>query len=44
MLAGNEAAARRSWQSAIDTAPSSEAATTARGYLAQLGPKPQSKP
>ena len=44
MLAGNEVAARRSWQSAIDTAPSSEAATTARSYLAQLGPSPQSKP
>lgn len=44
MLAGNEAAARRSWQSAIDTAPASEAAATARGYLAQLEPTPQSKP
>ena len=44
MLAGNEAAARRSWQSAIDTAPSSEAAATARSYLAQLGANPQSKP
>lgn len=44
MLAGNEAAARRSWQSAIDTAPASDAAATARGYLAQLGASPQSKP
>lgn len=44
MLAGNEAAARKSWQSAIDTAPASEAAATARGYLAQLGPAPQSGP
>lgn len=44
MLAGNEAAARRSWQSAIDTAPQSQAATTARGYLAQLAAPAQSKP
>ncbi|MEO6718456.1 MAG: hypothetical protein ABIM50_14575 [Novosphingobium sp.] len=44
MLAGNEAAARKSWQSAIDTAPASEAAATAKGYLAQLGEAPQSKP
>lgn len=44
MLVGNEAAARKSWQSAIDTAPASEAATTARGYLAQLDAPPQSKP
>jgi tetratricopeptide (TPR) repeat protein len=44
MLAGNEAAARRSWQSAIDIAPGSEAAATARSYLAQLGANPQSKP
>ncbi len=44
MLAGNEAAARRSWQSAIDTAPTSDAATAARGYLAQLAAPAQSKP
>jgi tetratricopeptide (TPR) repeat protein len=44
ILAGNEAAARRSWQSAIDTAPSSDAAQAARGYLAQLAAPPQSKP
>lgn len=44
MLAGNEAAARLSWQSAIDTAPASEAARAARGYLAQLGPAPQNTP
>ncbi len=44
MLAGNEAAARKSWQSAIDTAPASEAAATAKGYLAQLDSGPQSKP
>ena len=44
MLAGNEAAARKSWQSAIATAPASEAAATAKGYLAQLDASPQSKP
>jgi tetratricopeptide (TPR) repeat protein len=44
MLAGNEAAARKSWQSAIAAAPASEAAATAKGYLAQLGEAPQSKP
>ncbi len=42
-LAGHEAAARKSWQSVVDAAPDSEAATHARAYLAQLGPeaKPQ---
>ena len=44
MLAGNEVAARKSWQSAIDTAPASEAAARAKGYLAQLDASPQSKP
>ena len=44
MLTGNEAAARKSWQSAIAAAPASEAAATAKGYLAQLGEAPQSKP
>lgn len=44
MLAGDEAAARKSWQSAIDTAPSSDAAQTARGYLAQLAAPPQNRP
>jgi tetratricopeptide (TPR) repeat protein len=44
ILAGNEAAARRSWQSAIAAAPTSEAAATAKAYLAQLDAKPQSKP
>jgi tetratricopeptide (TPR) repeat protein len=38
MLAGHEEAARKSWQSVIAAAPQSEAATTAQGYLAQLGP------
>lgn len=44
MLAGREDAARRSWQSVVATAPSSEAAATARGYLEQLGAKPQGAP
>ncbi|GGY99466.1 hypothetical protein [Novosphingobium colocasiae] len=38
MLAGREEPARRSWQSVVALAPESAAATTARGYLAQLGP------
>jgi tetratricopeptide (TPR) repeat protein len=38
VLSGHEEAARKSWQSAIDAAPKSDAAATARGYLAQLGP------
>ena len=37
MLAGNEDAARKSWQSVVDTAPDSEVARTAHAYLAQLG-------
>lgn len=37
MLAGNEDAARKSWQSVVDTAPDSEVAGTAHAYLAQLG-------
>jgi tetratricopeptide (TPR) repeat protein len=37
VLAGRDDAARKSWQSVLATAPSSEAATTAKGYLAQLG-------
>lgn len=45
MLAGHEDAARKSWQSVIDAAPDSEAAGTARGYLAQLNSKgEQAKP
>jgi tetratricopeptide (TPR) repeat protein len=44
MLAGNEAAARKSWQSAIDTAPDSEAAASAKAYLAQLGTPAPAKP
>jgi hypothetical protein len=38
MLGGREAAARKSWQSVLATAPESEAAKTARGYLDQLVP------
>jgi tetratricopeptide (TPR) repeat protein len=36
VLSGHEAAARRSWQSVIAAAPESEAAQTAKGYIAQL--------
>ena len=38
VLSGRDAAARRSWQSVIAVAPASPAATTAQGYLDQLGP------
>ena len=54
MLSGNETAARRSWNSVLAMAPESDAAATARQYIAQLGPetsaqkapvqKPSSKP
>ncbi|MCA1661228.1 MAG: hypothetical protein LC648_03285, partial [Novosphingobium sp.] len=40
MLAGNEAAARKAWESTQAVAPGSKAAQTATGYLAQLGPAP----
>ena len=43
-LSGRSEAARRSWQSAIAAAPDSEAAVTAKGYLAQLGPAPAPQP
>lgn len=36
MLAGNQAAARSSWQSVLALAPDDEAATSAKAYLAQL--------
>lgn len=39
MLSGREEAARKSWQSVLKTAPGSEAAKTAQGYLDQLGPE-----
>ncbi len=38
VLAGHEAAARKSWTSVVEAAPASPEAQTARGYLAQLGP------
>lgn len=41
MLAGHEDAARKSWQSALDTAPDSEAGKRAAFYLAQLGSAPK---
>lgn len=37
VLSGRDDAARKSWQSVIDAAPSSAAATTAKTYIAQLG-------
>lgn len=37
VLAGHSEAARKSWQSVLETAPDSEQAQTAKGYLAQLG-------
>lgn len=37
MLSNNESAARRSWDSVVRTAPSSDAAVTAKQYLSQLG-------
>lgn len=40
ILSGREDAARKSWQSAIDLAPQSTQADTARSYLAQLAPAP----
>ncbi len=43
ILSGRDAAARKSWQSVIATAPDSDSAKTAKGYLAQLdngGAKP----
>jgi Flp pilus assembly protein TadD len=36
VLSGRDAAARKSWQSVLATAPESDAAKTAKGYLAQL--------
>lgn len=40
-LAGHERAARASWQSVMATAPDSDEARVAQGYLAQLGPAPR---
>ncbi|MEO1729390.1 MAG: hypothetical protein AAFR64_01475 [Pseudomonadota bacterium] len=39
VLSGRDDAARRSWQSVIDTQPDSLAAQTAKDYLAQIGPE-----
>lgn len=44
MLSGNEAAARKSWASVAAAAPDSDAAVTAKGYLAQLDPQGAGKP
>lgn len=44
VLAGQTEAARKSWQSVIDLASGSEAAVTARSYLAQLPAKAEIKP
>lgn len=39
VLSGNDTAARRSWNSVLEMAPNSDAAATARQYIAQLGPE-----
>lgn len=39
VLSGRDEAARKSWQSVLASAPDSPEASTARGYLAQLGVK-----
>ncbi|MFT4025738.1 MAG: hypothetical protein QM676_02880 [Novosphingobium sp.] len=45
MLAGREAAARKSWESVVTAAPDSDEAATAKGYLAQLeSPAPAAAP
>lgn len=44
VLAGRDAAARRSWQSVIKASPASPEAQQARTYLAQLGPEPAPAP
>lgn len=44
MLTGNEAAARRSWGSVVAMAAESDAAVTAKQYIAQLGPETGAKP
>ncbi len=38
MLAGHDEAARKDWASVLTAAPGSDAATAARGYLAQIAP------
>lgn len=44
VLAGHDAAARKSWQSVVAAAPDSDAAATAKGYLAQLDPAAKPSP
>lgn len=44
MLSGREDAARKSWDSVVALAPDSAEATTAKGYLDQIGPAPTSGP
>ncbi len=39
VLAGHDAAARKSWNSVLTTAPDSAEAKVARGYIGQLGPE-----
>ncbi|MEM9500618.1 MAG: tetratricopeptide repeat protein [Pseudomonadota bacterium] len=41
VLDGRDDAARKSWQSVVDTQPESVAAKTATGYIAQLGLAPE---
>lgn len=43
-LAGNDAAARRSFGSVVAMAPGSDTAARAQGYLDQLGPETSEKP
>ncbi|HUD28886.1 MAG TPA: tetratricopeptide repeat protein [Novosphingobium sp.] len=43
MLSGNEDAARRSWNSVLAAGSGSDAATTAKQYLSQLGPETTAK-
>lgn len=44
VLSGRDAAARKSWQSVVSAAPESDAARTAKGYLAQLDDTGGAKP
>ncbi|MDJ0641388.1 MAG: hypothetical protein QNJ15_01095 [Erythrobacter sp.] len=44
VLSGREDAARRSWQSVIESQPDSLAARTAKSYLAQIGPAAEEGP
>jgi len=44
MLAGRQEAADKSWQSVVSAAPQSDAAKTAKGYLAQLASGASARP